>query len=541
MNSTTEAKALEGSDGGTKRLGSLLYASWSSFPVILQPMSRHYSEPLSPGNDCPLNGIARDRYRGLDQHIDYVYLQSWAKSQNQKYWVIERKAMPCHRSDGKSPILSRRGVHGLHKDLVSPPGNEQNIATILKLVDIMMDRCEETAPEDRKRLAGIRLRTNQAHYLDAIWNHEALIAYNLAALDAICQSFEGNMGNSNGDQQRNLSSAEDNSSDGDSNEGSDKEAEEDYEEPGLQEEGADILNDGMTGITGEAGDDEDTDGEEASAGNEIPVPRESAAELLELLFGLSLALCTEPLTDSLPSSTVLVYFSGILDFSTSLQTFLPARSYTSYLKINLPSEAVIPEDGPSPSRVLGSGYYPPPQDYTTRKVGANSQKVYGVRLFLCWSDDEFRLLSDYIVEQTTRLCYELMFDWEASVNLAEVKDDMTNTENDFSFIKHPENNLQDAYLELCERACTARRDSLSRRGRWNWQAVFKYVEKEEALREFLGLGVLMLGGQGPRWPDVCSLWCTNGEFAAGGIYIYNVSMIYVVRHHKAKVSIDTAG
>ncbi|KAH6874606.1 hypothetical protein B0T10DRAFT_541130 [Thelonectria olida] len=421
-------------------------------------------------------------------------------------------AMPCHRSDGKSPILSRRGVHGLDKDLVSPPGNEQNIATILKLpanekkYRSLFKRCLALSlrayrmnAEDRKRLAGIRLRTNQAHYLDAIWNHEALIAYNLAALDAICQSFEGSMGNSNGDQQRNLSSAEDNSSDGDSNEGSDKEAEEDYDEPALQEEGADILNDGMTGITGEAGDDEDIDGEEASAGNEIPVPRESAAKLLELLFGLGLALCTEPLTDSLPSSTVLVYFSGILDFSTSLQTFLPARSYTSYL-----SRLIYLQ------RLLFLKMALPLRGYSVLSIIRRPKTTQLERLFLCWSDDdnfrismaEFRLLSDYIIEQTTRLCYELMFDWEASVNLAEVKDDMTNTENDFSFIKHPENNLQHAYLELCERACTARRDSFSRRGRWNWQAVFKYVEKEEALREFLGLGVLMLGGQGPRWPDL---------------------------------------
>ncbi|KAH6871920.1 hypothetical protein B0T10DRAFT_553252 [Thelonectria olida] len=415
MNSTTEAKALEGSDGGTKRLGSLLYASWSSFPVILQPMSRHYSEPLSPGNDCPLNGIARDRYRGLDQHIDYVYLQSWAKSQNQKYWVIERKAMPCHRSDGKSPILSRRGVHGLHKDLVSPPGNEQNIATILKLVDIMMDRCEETAPTQPQQCRGQFLR----------WGR---------------------------------------------NEGSDKEAEEDYEEPGLQEEGADILNDGMTGITGEAGDDEDTDGEEASAGNEIPVPRESAAELLELLFGLSLALCTEPLTDSLPSSTVLVYFSGILDFSTSLQ----------------------PSSPPDPTRHI-------------------SRLIYLQRLLFLKMALPLRGYSVLVLSAAPGL-----HNSKASVNLAEVKDDMTNTENDFSFIKHPENNLQDAYLELCERACTARRDSLSRRGRWNWQAVFKYVEKEEALREFLGLGVLMLGVKGRGGPTcvACGARTENSQLEA---------------------------
>jgi hypothetical protein len=53
--------------------------------------------------------------------------------------------------------------------------------------------------------------------------------------------------------------------------------------------------------------------------------------LAELAFGLSLALCTERLTDGQPSSTVLVYFSGILVFSEVTNIFLNARAYMPYL------------------------------------------------------------------------------------------------------------------------------------------------------------------------------------------------------------------
>lgn len=56
-----------------------------------------------------------------------------------------------------------------------------------------------------------------------------------------------------------------------------------------------------------------------------------ADELLELLFGLSIALYTQPLIDGQPSSTILVYFSGILGYSSSSKSFRPARCYTLYL------------------------------------------------------------------------------------------------------------------------------------------------------------------------------------------------------------------
>jgi hypothetical protein len=42
-------------------------------------------------------------------------------------------------------VIGRRGENDLDEDLVSPLEDEQKIATFLKLVDGMMDRCEETA------------------------------------------------------------------------------------------------------------------------------------------------------------------------------------------------------------------------------------------------------------------------------------------------------------------------------------------------------------------------------------------------------------
>ena len=55
---------------------------------------------------------------------------------------------------------------------------------------------------------------------------------------------------------------------------------------------------------------------------------ETAEGLVELMFGLSLALCTERPLRGKPSSMLLVYLSGILGFSRSSNHFLPARPFT---------------------------------------------------------------------------------------------------------------------------------------------------------------------------------------------------------------------
>ncbi|KAH7216864.1 uncharacterized protein BKA55DRAFT_528292, partial [Fusarium redolens] len=57
----------------------------------------------------------------------------------------------------------------------------------------------------------------------------------------------------------------------------------------------------------------------------------SLSTLAELVFGLSLALRTERLTDGRPSSMVLKYFSGILAYSKVTKSFLNAYACTPHL------------------------------------------------------------------------------------------------------------------------------------------------------------------------------------------------------------------
>lgn len=45
---------------------------------------------------------------------------------------------------GREYLLGRRGICGLDEDLVSLDGDEDRVASLVRLADVMMDRCEET-------------------------------------------------------------------------------------------------------------------------------------------------------------------------------------------------------------------------------------------------------------------------------------------------------------------------------------------------------------------------------------------------------------
>ncbi|KAH6974818.1 hypothetical protein EDB80DRAFT_659046 [Ilyonectria destructans] len=514
------------------------------------------------------------------------------------------------QSQGQAHILGRRSVCGLGGDLLSPADDEWKIAAILNMVDTMLDRCEETARKTsrsilcwlrsnralstypkpftlvrnlsttrkyrllfkrcialefrayrmsrsiRESVAGIKLNRKQLRFLERIWNHESWVVFGSDGLHKTLPypQHEYVIGDD-------VNCSEDGGDDEDDDDDDDDVEEDDQEEDGDEE----FLT------------EEDEEDLIAANQGEDTVIEGSPDELLELLLGLSLALATEPLIDGQPSSTVLIYFSGILGFSQRSKAFLPARSYTPhlsgliyvlrllFLERALPLRA-YPTLGitrrprikqlerlePIRKRYMVMGSQSPFEELISlRNFGRVMSQSDTPPFLLRWSDDgqkislgdkieismgQFRLLPEHFIEEATRLCTELMFGWDPAIDFARIKDDIANHENGFSFVLHPENKLDKAYLELCDRACKARRNALFRRDSWDWSAIFRYFKKEEAFRG-AALGCLdCAGGQKPRCSELLSLYCVNGEFVPRGIYIYNRSMMYVVRHHKAKRS-----
>ncbi|KIM94825.1 hypothetical protein OIDMADRAFT_34265 [Oidiodendron maius Zn] len=78
--------------------------------------------------------------------------------------------------------------------------------------------------------------------------------------------------------------------------------------------------------------------------------------------------------------------------------------------------------------------------------------------------DEFHALAHRVVKVAGDLCKELMYNWLQQVDLHQVKDDLQNRKAGFSFVRHPDNRLSEAYLGLLAKASTAKPNALMTHG-----------------------------------------------------------------------------
>ncbi|KAG7000202.1 hypothetical protein FocnCong_v013233 [Fusarium oxysporum f. sp. conglutinans] len=297
-------------------------------------------------------------------------------------------------------------------------------------------------------------------------------------------------------------------------------------------------------------------------------------QFLELLFQLCIMLSTESFLNGQPSSTLLMYFSGILGFSADCQRFQLARQYCSklsamiYIQRILFLEQALPLRGYRfigiPQRpearhfecfdkvrakymVLGS-QYPLAELISLRDFGRNVARTEPPSMLFHWSNDgeivshatlqvtmnDFRKLPDYFITQAEALCDGLMFGMHPNIDLMKVKDNIASSKSGYSFIKCIENGLESAYLELLVHAYTAGRNGLARDGIWRWQAVTAYLKQVNKMEEQLAGGLYTACGQTPRIRELLSLEYENGPNTSCGIYAWGGYMVYIIRHHKAK-------
>ncbi|KAF4435120.1 restless-like transposase [Fusarium austroafricanum] len=100
-----------------------------------------------------------------------------------------------------------------------------------------------------------------------------------------------------------------------------------------------------------------------------------------------------------------------------------------------------------------------------------------------------------------------------------IKDDFTNAQPGFSFVSHPDNGFDAMYQDLLIQV-----------------SITSYLQKVAALEENISGGLLTACGQSPRLRELLSLAVENSPCAVRGIFIWNGSVAYALRHHKAKRS-----
>ncbi|KAI3572849.1 hypothetical protein IWW34DRAFT_824118 [Fusarium oxysporum f. sp. albedinis] len=506
---------------------------------------------------------------------------------------------------GREHHIGHGQQYGLDKDLVSPGEDEDRIACLIRLVDVMICRCEETArktsrhmlcwlrstkessiyskpftlvqpssstkyrlllkrclamvlriyrlpPDKRLQVTGLALNRKQLQFLDAIWTHEAFS--DLATLEELAGRYK-----------RSAEEEEDSNNDNDKN----------HSREGQRGDYHQDEDGGFTTWLNDLGEitDEEEHGMEVEGGAAPGSPE----ELVELLFGLTLALATQPVVNGQPQKTVMIYFSGILGFSSSPDgsAFLPARSYTSnlsglvyilrliFLEYALPLQAYPTLAFKRRPRVgqlerlqsirrqymVMESQSPMEELLSLRNYGQVMSRTDTPPHLLRWSDNgqvvslgdeisismsQFRRLPDHFIAEAARLCDEMMFSWDPAIDLSNISDNMANNKEGFSFVLHPENKLDTAYLQLFDRASKAHRNGLFRGNGWDWKAVFQNFKNDEALLSAILGGMFCTGGQLPRCTEMLTLLCCNSELHPRGIYVYDQSIVYIIRHHKAK-------
>jgi hypothetical protein len=428
-------------------------------------------------------------------------------------------------------------------------------------------------PDKRSSLAGIRLSQTQSARLQLIWGHQLW-------------DFRINpdvWSDSGVDHQRRHD--EPGAADSTSEDEVDKQTDgETTDEHGQTDQGEDEEN--FESDTEKVSDDDglDDDSPAGSSSHESTLSDRSneihaaAAELLELLFELCIAFITEEFRDGQPSSSLLVYYSGVLALQGSGETFRTAKLFTPilsqliyvqqllFLEYALPYEAhprIGLERRPRYRQLerlntvrlkyMVEGAMHPLAEFQSlrdfaRVIGRTDPPSFLFR----WSDDSqtishgtkhvtrdsFRRSSEVFVDEAENICQELMFGVLPPVDLSQVKDEINNTSQGFSFVHHPGNHLSEAYLELSSRACTTRQNGLLREGRWNWKEVSFYLDKVEAFQEAVAGMCYLSGGELPRVSELFGLECENGTASARGFYVYNSHVLYLIRHHKSKRSTD---
>ncbi|SCO92584.1 uncharacterized protein FRV6_16712 [Fusarium oxysporum] len=422
-------------------------------------------------------------------------------------------------------LASADQVPGLSVDLTSPREDEALTFCF---------RAYRIDAKQRERLVGVRFNKKLDGFLNAIWHHEDLANSPLTALGAYPIEVAGQAQQQAEEMGEMRIEYEDMDIDGSVYEDLGK-ADDDSEE--------EEVDDSELSSTSDYDDGDDSgnafrpiyDKNEEGDLADRPEQGVPLTTLTELVFGLSLALCTERLMDGQPSSTVLVYFSGILAFSEVTNSFLSARAYTPYLSglIYIQRLLFLERALPLQPRYMVMGSQSSFEEFVSlRAYGQSVSWGQGVEI----SMGQFRALTEYLIKEVNGLCNSLMFGLEPDIDLSQIKDDMANNDNGYSFVMDPQNKLTSAYLDLLKRACTARHGCLSRGNCWNWSEVDRYRKKEEDFRELLGPAMSLTGGQQPRWPELSSLWVENDELGPRGLYVYKGYFIYVVRHHKAKSS-----
>ncbi|KAL0764704.1 hypothetical protein CaCOL14_012794 [Colletotrichum acutatum] len=296
--------------------------------------------------------------------------------------------------------------------------------------------------------------------------------------------------------------------------------------------------------------------------------------LEDLTLRLLYFLMTEEFEDGQSKSTLLVYFSGVLGLTSDGSGFQSPGNYTANLSAFIYCvrliviEVLLPRTSHDyvgyPARprhgqleILNrvrretmclASQAPLGEFLSLRAYGRTVSPADGPSFRFSWSDDgqtiswddgrlslqRFRSLAHDMVQHTASAVDRLMYGWHPVFDLSKTKDRMANTNRGYSFVSEPANGLQEAYLDLSQRACLSTIDGLLSEEGWLSRRVHRYIDDSEALLSALFALVHLTGGQAARGSELASVQYQNGTSTPRGVYVYSGALVLITRHHKTR-------
>ena len=257
--------------------------------------------------------------------------------------------------------------------------------------------------------------------------------------------------------------------------------------------------------------------------------------LSDLVGSLSVLLCKEGFTDGRASSTLLIYFSGVLGISPSATTFLRPSNYTPkisaliycirlcLLEVTLPRFAHEAVGWPARplagtlrrlnhvrERLMCLSYQAPMGELLSlRSYGRVVSRSDGPSFRVQWNKDgkvvywddghismeQFRELGSIALQRVRTSLAQLSYGIQPDFDLDHVVDRISNTARGYSFVLDPKNHFSTAYLDLSSRACLDSVNGLMLGDRWNMNRVNWWLKEESRLLTHLMLLIHSMGGQ----------------------------------------------
>ncbi|KAF4473733.1 ATP-dependent DNA helicase tlh1 [Colletotrichum fructicola Nara gc5] len=271
-----------------------------------------------------------------------------------------------------------------------------------------------------------------------------------------------------------------------------------------------------------------------------------SSALEDLTLRLLYFLMTEEFEDGQSKSTLLVYFGGVLGLTSDGSGFRRPGNYTASLSAFIYCARLVVVEVLLPRTSHDYVSYP------ARPRSGQLDILNRVRretIFrFDWSDDgqtiswddgrlslqQFRSLAHKMVETVAAAVERLMYGWHPVFDLSKTKDRMVNTHQGYSFVSEPANGLQEAYLDLSQRACLSKIDGLLSKDGWVVRRVQRYINDSEALLSALFALIHLTGGQAARGSELTSVQYQNGTSTPRGVYIHSGALVLITRHHKTR-------